>query len=146
MNIASYALQCKHLYGKIDIKVTNKAVEQTSNDRKTIRISHWKQRNKRKARKLFIQYSFKFLTISVFPIHNLLFRLSLMVVTVGKIKRLLFKNTFFRWNEADIVKLVHVTHHESVASSNIILWTNYYVIVMTTDHLNACFKAVCCTV
>ena len=145
MNIASYALQCKHLYGKIDIKVTNKAVEQTANDRKTIRISHWKQRNKRKARKLFIQYSFKFLTISVFPIHILLFRLSLMVVTVRYVKSTTL-NTFFRWNEADIVKLVHVTQHESVASSNIILWTNYYVIVMTTDHLNACFKAVCCTV
>ena len=68
-----------------------------------------------------------------------------MVVTVRYVKSTTL-NTFFRWNEADIVKLVHVTQHESVASSNIILWANYYVIVMTTDHLNACFKAVCCTV
>ena len=52
-----------------------------------------------------------------------------MVVTVRYVKSTAL-NTFFRWNEADIVKLVHVTQYESVASSNIIPWANYYVIVV----------------
>ena len=39
---------------------------------------------------------------------------------------------------------MHVTQHKSVATSNIILWANHYVIVMrqTTDHVDARFETV----
>ena len=53
--------------------------------------------------------------------------------------------TSFTWNKTDIVKLGYVTQHKSVATSNIILWADHYVIVMTADHLNARFKVVCYT-
>ena len=45
------------------------------------------------------------------------------------------------------MKLVHVTQHKSVATSNIILWADPYVIVMrqTVDHVDARLKTVCCT-
>ena len=43
------------------------------------------------------------------------------------------------------MQLVHVTQHKSVATSNIILWANHYVIVMrqTADHVDARCKTVC---
>ena len=46
------------------------------------------------------------------------------------------------------MKLVHVTQHKSVATSNIILWADPYVIVMrqTVDHVDARLKTVCCTI
>ena len=45
------------------------------------------------------------------------------------------------------MKLVHVTQHKSVGTSNIILWADPYVIVMrqTVDHVDARLKKVCCT-
>ena len=53
--------------------------------------------------------------------------------------------TSFTWNKTDIVKLEHVTQRKPGATSIIILWADHYVIIMTADHLNACFKVVCCT-
>ena len=40
-----------------------------------------------------------------------------------------------------------MTQHKSVATSNIVLWTDPYVMVMrqTADHVNARLKTVCCT-
>ena len=48
-------------------------------------------------------------------------------------------------NMANIVKLTHVTQHKPVATSNIILWTDHYVMAMwqTTDHVDARLKTVC---
>ena len=52
------------------------------------------------------------------------------------------------WNKTNVVKLVHVTQHKLVDTSNIIIWADYNVIVMrqTADHVNASFKAVCSTI
>ena len=43
-----------------------------------------------------------------------------------------------------MVQLMHVTQHKAVATSNIILWADHYVIMMrqTTDHVGARFKTV----
>ena len=49
------------------------------------------------------------------------------------------------WNKANIVKLEHVTQHKPVATSNIILWADHYVMAMlqTADHVDARLKTVC---
>ena len=49
------------------------------------------------------------------------------------------------WNKANIVKLEHVTQHKPVATSNIILWADHYVMPMlqTADHVDARLKTVC---
>ena len=49
------------------------------------------------------------------------------------------------WNKANIMKLEHVTQHQPVATSNIILWADHYVMTMlqTADHVDARFKTVC---
>ena len=51
------------------------------------------------------------------------------------------------WNKTNIVKLMHVTQHKLVATSNIILWADHNVMVMrqTADHVDPSFKAVCST-
>ena len=51
------------------------------------------------------------------------------------------------WNKTNIVKLMHVTQHKPVATSNIVLWADHYVMVMrqTADHVDPSFKAVCST-
>ena len=51
------------------------------------------------------------------------------------------------WNKTNIVKLMHVTQYKPVATSNIILWADHYIMVMrqTADHVDASFKAVCRT-
>ena len=51
------------------------------------------------------------------------------------------------WDKTNIVELMHVTQHKSVATSIVILWADQYVIVMrqTTDHVDARPKAVCNT-
>ena len=51
------------------------------------------------------------------------------------------------WDKTNIVELMHVTQHKSVATSIIILWADQYVIVMrhTADHVDARPKAVCKT-
>ena len=48
-------------------------------------------------------------------------------------------------NKANIVKLMHVTQHKPVATSNIILWADHYVMAMwqTADHVDARLKTVC---
>ena len=48
-------------------------------------------------------------------------------------------------NKAKIVKLMHVAQHKPVATRNIILWIDYYVMAMrqTADHVYARFKTVC---
>ena len=53
----------------------------------------------------------------------------------------------FMWNKTNIVKLIRVTQHKLVGTSNIILWAGHYVMVMrqTADHMDASFKAVCST-
>ena len=53
--------------------------------------------------------------------------------------------TSFTWNKTDIVMLMHVTQYKAGASSNIILWADHYFIVITTYHVNACLKVICCT-
>ena len=49
------------------------------------------------------------------------------------------------WNKANIVKLVQVTQHKPVATSNIKLWADHYVMAMrkTADHVDARLKTVC---
>ena len=49
------------------------------------------------------------------------------------------------WNKANIVKLVQVTQHQPVATSNIKLWADHYVIAMwkTANHMDARSKKVC---
>ena len=53
----------------------------------------------------------------------------------------------FMRNKTNIVKLMHVIQHKPVATSNIILWSDHYVMVMrqTADHVDPGFKAVCST-
>ena len=49
------------------------------------------------------------------------------------------------WNKANIVKLVHMTQHKPVSTTNIKLWADHYVMAMrkTADHVDARFKTVC---
>ena len=51
-------------------------------------------------------------------------------------------------NKANIVKLMHVTQHKPVATTNIILWADHYVMAMwkTADHVDARLKTVCSAV
>ena len=53
--------------------------------------------------------------------------------------------TSYLWNKANIVKFVQATQHQPVATSNIILWADHYVIAMwkTADHMDARSKTVC---
>ena len=43
------------------------------------------------------------------------------------------------WNKANIVKLVHMTQHKPVSTTNIKLWADHYVMAMrkTADHMDA---------
>ena len=49
------------------------------------------------------------------------------------------------WNKANIVKLVHMAQHKPVATTNIKLWADHYVMAMrkTADHVDARLKTVC---
>ena len=53
----------------------------------------------------------------------------------------------FMRNKTNIVKLMHVIQHKPVATSNIILWSDHYVMVMrqTAYLVDPSFKAVCST-
>ena len=91
---------------------------------------------------MFVQVFSLITPISAFPISILYFDCCCWLLPKVKSNAL---NTSFTWNEADIVKVMNVAQHKSSATSDIILWADHYVKVMTADHLNACFKVVCCT-
>ena len=54
-------------------------------------------------------------------------------------------STWFNGSQADIVKLMYVSQHKLAAAPNITFWADSCVMRQTADHVNFCFKVVCCS-